>query len=346
MTIANKENSSYQANINRKPIPPKLINHKRLAPPPKPDTPLSNDSWKSGSDASFIQKEKEIHETEAMTNAIFEAQHTLENIAEVSPPIATPFREYRNNIECHNNSSVMDNSNAGNDTIMCFENPTMLERVNKEDERLKESEKVDREESVIVSLCDMLHKASVTNSESTSRLDELLEVERQTEHNIKMIDDGIQALINIKESQRKALSQVRKLIREKRDSRKLSDSDKDKTLVDNNSEPKSPTKSPVIGQPCSVIRLSPKSPSYKIPKRTPCLRKKVFYKSMPNVVSDMSTPVKLEGGTALNMYMKMKEQLHFLNTPLVKSRPTLVPDTPAITSQNLQMQLNRLYNKS
>ncbi|XP_063620515.1 uncharacterized protein LOC134792963 isoform X1 [Cydia splendana] len=346
VTIANKENSSYQANINRKSIAPTLINHKRLAPPPKADTPLSNDSWKSGSDASFIQKEKEIHETEAMTDAILDAQHTLENIAEVSPPIATPFRDYRNNIECHNNSSVMDNSNTENDTIMCFDNPTMLERVHNQDERLNKSEKIDREESVIVSLCDMLNKATVTNSESTSKLDELLEVERQTEHNIKMIENGIQALKNIKEAQYKSLSQVRKLIRDKRSSRKVSDSDKDTTLVSNSAEPRSPPKSPVLGHPCSVIRLSPKSPSYKIPKRTPCLRKRVFYKSMPNVVSDMSTPVKLEGGTALNMYMKMKKQLHFLNTPLVKSRPALVPDTPAITSQNLQMQLNKLYNRS
>ncbi|XP_063530982.1 uncharacterized protein LOC134741996 [Cydia strobilella] len=345
VTIANKENSLYQANINRKSTAPKLIHHKKLAPPPIPDTPLSNDSWKSGSDASFIQKEKEIHETEAITNAILDAQRTLENIAEVSPPIATPFREYRNNIECHNNSSVMDNSNAENDTIMCFDNPTMLERVNNQDERLKGSEKVDREESVIVSLCDMLNKATVTNSESISKLDELLKVERQTEHNIKIIEDGIQALKNIKQLQCKELSQVRKLIRDRRNSRKVSDSDKDTTLVGNSAEPQSPPKSPV-GHPCPVTRLSPKSPSYKIPKRTPCLRKRVFYKSMPNVVSDMSTPVKLDGGTALNMYMEMKEQLHFLNTPLVKARPALVPDTPAITSQNLQMQLNRLYNRS
>ncbi|XP_063359198.1 uncharacterized protein LOC134648640 [Cydia amplana] len=342
VTIANKENRSCQANVNRKSITPTLINHKRLAPPPKPDTPLSNDSWESGSDASFIQKEKEIHETEAITNAILDAQHTLENIVEVSPPIATPFREYRNNIE-YTNSSVMDNSNSENDTIMCFDNPTMVERVNNQDERLKESEKVDREESVIVSLCDMLNKATVTNFESSSKL-ELREVERQTEHNIKMIKDNIPALINIIEAQYKTLSHMRKLIRDIRNGTKVSD-DKDKTLV-GNSEPKSPPKSPVLGRPCSVIRLSPKSPSYKIPKRTPCLRKRVFYKSMPNVVSDMSTPVKLDAGTALNMYMEMKEQLHFLNTPLVKARPAQVPDTPAITSQNLQMQLNRLYNRS
>ncbi|XP_061712637.1 uncharacterized protein LOC133521601 isoform X2 [Cydia pomonella] len=345
ITIANKENSSCQANINRKSIAPKLINHKRLAPPPIPDTPLSNDSWKSGSDASFIQKEREIHETEAMRNATLDTQRTLENIAEVSSPIATPFREYRNNIDCHNNSIVMDNSNTENDTIMSFDNPTMLERVNNQDERVKGSEKVDREESVIVSLCEMLNKASVTNSESTSKLDELLEVERETEQNIKMIEDGIQALINIKEAQYKALSQVRKLITEKRNSRKVSDSDKDTTLVGNSaSETQSPPKSPVLGHPCSVIR-SPKSPSYKIPKRTPCLRKSVFHKSMPNVASDMSTPVKLDGGKALNMYMKMKEQLQFLNTPLLQARPA-PPDTPAVTSLNLQKQLNRLYNKS
>ncbi|XP_047988689.1 uncharacterized protein LOC125228236 [Leguminivora glycinivorella] len=345
VTIANKENSSYQANINRKSIAPKLINHKRLVPT-KPDTPLSNDSWKSGSDASFIQKEKEIHESEAMTNAILHAQRTLEKIAEVSPPITTPFRKYRNNIES-NNSSVMDNSNPENDTIMSFDNPTMLERVNNQDERLKESQKVAREERVFVSLCDMLNKATITNSES-DKLDELLEVkQKQTEHNIKMIEDGIQALINIKEEQYKSLYEIKKQIREKVNSKKVSDNDKDTTLVGNTAEPQTPLKSPVLGHPCSVIRLSPKSPTYKIPKRTPCLRKKVFYKSMPSVVmTDMSTPVKLDGGKALNMYMKMKEQLHFLNTPLVKSRPAMVPDTPAITSQNLQMQLNKLYNKS
>ncbi|XP_073943575.1 uncharacterized protein isoform X2 [Choristoneura fumiferana] len=339
VAAANKENSSYSANINRKSIAPKLINHKRLLPPSVPDTPLSNDSWKSGSDASFIQKEKEIHDSEEKTNAVLDSYPTLENIAEVSPPVSTPFREYRQNKESLNNSSILENSNVENDTIMCFDKPAASEAVN------------EREESVIVSLCDMLKKATVNNTETqTSELKEILQIEKQTRHNIKMINDGIQVLINIKETQQKALEDIIKkkgLLIENRDGRHISGSDKDVTLVSNNLPPaefKSPEKSPVLGRHCSVIRASPKSPSYKIPKKSACLRKKVFYKSMPNV-SDMSTPVKIDGGKALNMYLKMKEQLHFLNTPVVKARPA-VPDTPAVTSQNLKMQLNKLYDES
>lgn len=338
ITAANKENSSYSANMNRKSIAPKIINHKRLAPPSVPDTPLSNDSWISGSDASFIQKEKEIHDSEEKTNAVLDSYPTLENIAEVSPPDATPFREYRKNIESLNNSSILDNSNVENDTVMCFDKPMASEAVN------------EREESVIVSLCDMLKKATVNTDTQTSELKEILQFEKQTRHNIKIINDGIQVLIIIKESQQKALKDIikkKELLIDKREGRHISGSDKDVTLVANNQPPvesKSPEKSPVLGRHCSVIRASPKSPSYKIPKKTACLRKKVFYKSMPNV-SDMSTPVKIDGGKALNMYLKMKEQLNFLNTPIVKECPA-IPDTPGITSQNLQMQLNKLYNES
>lgn len=352
MTLANKENISNLPNVlNKKNLaklkPVQPIARPRLTVTTVPDTPLSNESWKSSCDASFLQREKEINDIEEKAKAIAEEQ-TLDNIAEVSPPVSTPFKEYRNVNEYFNNSSEIETSALYDDnTIMCFDKNSEA-KFSKEDNQ--------REESVIVSLCDLLNKAKVTNNDKPSNeLEDLLEVEKQTENNIKMIDSGIQTLKNIKESQLKSLQYVRKLISEKNNGKKLSESDHDKTLVNEakvtpktlKKEKLSPETSPVLGKPCSVIKSPVKSPSYKIPKKNLCLRKKVFYKSMPNVANPMQTPNKDLDNRALNMYMKMKEQMNFLNTPLVKHKNiSYIPDTPAVTSHNLQMQLDKLYGGS
>ncbi|XP_053626126.1 uncharacterized protein LOC128683990 [Plodia interpunctella] len=341
MTLANKENISNQVNLIKKPLMPrKQFNHKKLMPPIL-DTPLSNESWKSSCDASFLQNEKNINDIEMKAKVVSE-EHTLENIAEVTPPVSTPFKEYRNVQEYFNNSSELESSAMYHDnTIMCFDKPTNNKQENQ------------REESVIVSLCELLNKASVTNNEKAStELEDLIEVERQTENNIKMIENGIKTLNNIKESQIKSLKYVQKLINEKRKAQTTTGHDKDKTLVDEikitpksnkGSSNSSPEKSPALGKRCSVIKSCAKSPSYKIPKKNLCLRKKVFYKSMPNVSSGFQSPSKDIEGKALNIYMKMKEQMNFLNTPVVKHRGDRVPDTPAVTSHNLQRQLDKLY---
>ncbi|KAJ2952858.1 hypothetical protein O0L34_g7223 [Tuta absoluta] len=341
MTIANKENISSGVNLIKKVLAPTTTKPKIVPSTPKTEIELLNTSWKSGSDASFLQKEKEIHEIEEKVKAVAEEQ-TLENIAEVSPPVSTPFKEYRSVQEYFNNSSCLENSALYNDnTIMCFDKPSMCTDNSK------------REESVIVSLCDLFTKATVTNTEqSTTELDNLLEVEKQTEKNIRMLENGVQMLNNIKESQIKSLQNVRKLIEEKKGARNVSESDKDKTLVPTKDVNKtlSPEKSPILSRPCSVIKSkpcsvikSPKSPSYKIPKKNPCLRKKIVCKSMPNVSAvEMHTPVKDFTGKPLNMYMKMKEQMNFLSTPMV-NRDMTVPDTPALTSHNLQKQLDKLF---
>ncbi|XP_050345389.1 uncharacterized protein LOC126770188 [Nymphalis io] len=331
----NKENNSYFANLNKKLAAPKLHNLKKLVT--KPETPIANMSFKSNSDASFLEKEKEINEIEEKTKALAEEQ-TLENIAEVTPPVSTPFKEYRNVQEFFNHTAESDNSALYNDTIMCFE-------------KMSVNNEIKREESVIVSLCDMLNKAAVTNSDKIStELEDLLEVEKQTEKNIKMIENGIKTLKHIKESQLKSLQFVRKLINEKR-IQKVSESEKDKTLVQNNnellkSEPcikeTNSETSPMLSRP-SVIKV--KSPSYKIPKKSLCMRKKVFHKSMPNVTDGMQTPIK-STDKAMNMYMEMKEKMNFLNTPLVKHCNIEPPDTPAVTSHNLQVQLDKLFNGS
>lgn len=337
MTIANKENNPYKPNINKKlPAPPTPKSHKRLTP--VIDTPMSNSSWKSGSDTSFLQREKEIHDLEEKVNAITE-EPTLENIAEISPPVSTPFKEYRSVQEYFNNSSYVDNSAYNDNTIMCFDKPSVCKDADKQ------------EESVIVSLCDLFNKATVTNIEkATTELDDLLEVEKQTKNNIKMIESGIQMLNKIKDSQMTSLLHVRKLIEEKKNGRKHSDSDK--TLVEQTKDTNmkdihgdktlSPEKSPILSRPCSVIK---KSPSYKIPRKSIGLRKKIIHKSLPNISNSMQTPVKDIDGKALNMYMKMKETMNFLSTPMV-NRESRIPDTPAVTSHNLQKQLDKLYNRS
>lgn len=334
MTLANKENISNQASIKKLPVPKPVV-HKKLIPV-VPDTPLSNESWKSSCDASFLQNEKDINDVEAKTKAIAE-EPTLEKIAEVSPPVSTPFKEYRNVKEYFNNSSEIEKSAACNDdTIMCFEKHSLSKENNY------------REESVIVSLCDLLNKATVTNSGKIStELEDLLQIEEQTERNLKMIDNSIAALNKIKESQLTSLKYVRKLISEKKPSICM-----DTTLKHTKASPKAikmektSPKRESLSKPCSVIKSCSKSPSYKIPKKNLCLRKKVFHKSMPNVASEVVSPVKADmGNRALSMYMKMKERMDFLNTPIAK-RNLNVPDTPGVTSHNLQKQLDKLYDEN
>ncbi|XP_059057070.1 uncharacterized protein LOC131850740 [Achroia grisella] len=336
MTIGNKENYSYQPRVIREKqtVVPQKPNNKqnnnKLHPQLKmPDTSLSNESWKSSCDASFLQREKEINDIEIKVQAITEEQ-TLENIAEVSPPVSTPFKEYRNVKEYFNNSSELENSALYNDnTIMCFDKPVETGTTNNDNKR---------EESVIVSLCDLLNKAKVSNKACTnSELDDLLEVEKETEHNIKIIDSAIMTLDTIKKSQMKSLKCVQKLIHDKTHGKSVPECDKDKTLEAD--------KSPILRKTCSVIKSTVKSPSYTIHKKNSCLRKKACHKSMPNV-STFVTPSKDINGRALNMYMQLKGDMGFLNTPRIKNRNTLMPDTPAITSNNLQRQLDKLFGGS
>ncbi|KAJ8725884.1 hypothetical protein PYW08_004067 [Mythimna loreyi] len=335
VTQANKENVSNFSSIKKLPPPRPLVMKKIV--PVIPDTPMSNESWKSSCDASFLLKEKEINDAEEKTKAIAE-EPTLENIAAVTPPVSTPFKEYRNVQEYFNHSSELESSAVYHDnTIMSFEKPAQTEENSK------------REESVIVSLCDLLNKASVANSgKMSTELEDLVQIEKQTEHNLRMIDNSIAALNKIKQSQLTSLKYVRKLINDKKPCE-----NGDKTLIETKEIPKvikteksSPEQKSVVSKPCSVIKSCSKSPSYKIPKKNLCLRKKVFCKSMPNVSNETITPVKADmGNRALSMYMKMKEQMNFLNTPVAK-REFHIPDTPAVTSHNLQKQLDKLYDEN
>lgn len=327
MTLANKENINNQPNVYKKLIAtPKSTLRKRVMASRIPDTPLSNQSWKSSCDASFLQNEQDIEYIESKTKALAE-EHTLDNIAEVSPPMSTPFTNYQH-VKDFFNSDPMENT-YDNNTIMCFDNT-----VSKENSK--------REESVIVSLCDMLNKATVSNSEKHStEFDDLVEVQKQTESNLKMIDNGIRTLNNIKESQLKSLQYVNRLIQEKRCQR-TSECEKESVTtkeLPNNDKNVTGTK------PCSIIKTIQKSPSYKIPNKYNCMRKKVFHKSMPNI-SGTVTPQKDMGEKALSMYLKIKERNNYLNTPVVKRRLMEVPDTPTTTSNNLQKQLDKLYDES
>ncbi|XP_041977555.1 GATA zinc finger domain-containing protein 8-like [Aricia agestis] len=346
MSIANKENNFNRMNqkVNGKKVneTPKTFKQKKII---KAITPQTNISFKSNDD-SFLQKEAEINKIEEKSRAVAE-ERVLENIAEVSPLVSTPFKEYRNLQQFFNNSNEneMDNSNIYNDnTIMSFDN---IPKGNK------------RDESVIVSLCDLLNKASMNETQkqtgsNNTELNDLLEFEKQTQESIKMIDSGIKMLINIKESHIKSLEHVQRLINEKKNNnvdvveKKIDNKeiDMDKTLVEvnqnsetMNEERLSLEMSPVCRP--SVIKM--KSPSYKIPKKNLCLRKKVFHKSMPNVAS--KTPTK-EADKALDMYLQMKQNMNFLNTPVVKHQALEQADTPAVTSHNLQKQLDKLFNCS
>ncbi|CAG9585127.1 unnamed protein product [Danaus chrysippus] len=285
-----------------------------------PMTPSSNLSFKSNSDASFLQNEKNINDQVEKKASKIPERPILDNIAEATPPISTPFKEYRNVQEYFNDTCGLDNS-INNNTIMNFDKELSHEN-NK------------REESVIVSLCDMLNKAAVTSIDSkdititdktNTELNELLEIEKQTENNIRTIEMGIKTLNDIKEAQQKSLQNVRKLINAKKNIKPV-----------NECESKSPN--------TTIETPNKQQPSYKIPKKNTCLRKKVFRKSLPNVSDGMQTPPK-NNDKALDMYMEMKEKMNFLNTPLVK-REVPAQDTPSITSHNLKKQLDKLFNGS
>ncbi|KAG6449438.1 hypothetical protein O3G_MSEX006085 [Manduca sexta] len=337
MTMANKENLPNIPRQLKNIATPKLaspkIAPKKFATPKMPDTPLSNQSWQSSCDASFLQKEKEIRDIEDKIKNVSQ-EKTLERIAEVSPPASTPFREYRNVKEYFNNSSEMDTSAVNDNTIMCFDKTFQPEENNK------------REESVITSLCEMLNKAAVTIPENNNKeLHDLLEVEKRTLANIKILD-------KIREQELKSLEYVRKLIIEKRKAQTISEVKREEK-VESIIETKAPgdlkiektnsEENPVVGR-TSVIKSCIKSPSYKIPKKNACLRKKVFYKSMPNVSNVVLSPNRDLNDKALSVYMNMKKHMNFLSTPVVKERKTAVPDTPSITSHNLQKQLDKLYD--
>lgn len=187
----------------------------------------------------------------------------------------------------------MDNTIHDN-TIMCFEKPSIC--------RNNEIEK--REESVIVSLCDMFNKATVTNpiheTNSKTELEILLEIRNETENNIK--------------SQVKLLEYVNKLIQKKKSASTPAICFQDKTLVEESlktivANSTSPPKSPILCERSSVIK-SARSPSYKIPKKN-CLRKKVFHKSMPEMSNAIQTPLKTDSSDkALSMYLHADERTH------------------------------------
>ncbi|CAH2232351.1 jg19154 [Pararge aegeria aegeria] len=321
-----------------------------------PKLKMNNISFKSNGDDSFLQKEKEINDFEEKSNALTE-EPTLEKIAEISPPVSTPFNDYRNVRDYFNNSEAEHSVLWNDNTIMSFEKPSEIK------------DNVNRDESVIVSLCEMLNKATVTNANNNNQeLGELIEFERQAENNLKMIDNVMGMLNSMKEKQRISLQYIRKLKHDKLQTNGAKDCNVtvlEKEYIANNlaktnlteeskTKPKtpkintvtvkeenvSPEKSPISSRP-TVIKS--RSPSYKIPRRSIGLRKKVFCKSMPNVSDGTQTPNK-NMDRALSMYMQIKDQMTFLNTPLAIAR-TEIPDTPAITSHNLQKQLDKLYNE-
>lgn len=337
-----------------------------------PKVKFNNISFKSDDD-SFLQREQEINDFEEKTNAITE-EPTLEKIAEISPPVSTPFKDYRNVREYFDHNEA-ENSVLWNNTITVFDKPTEAkEEIKKEDQN-----NIKREESVIVSLCEMLNKATVTNTENTNQeLSTLEEHEREMENNIKMFDHAIALINSMKENQLKYLQYVRKLKQEKL--RMNSENKNDVTVVGKeNVDPNvlkemdvtlkkenqamltsptptsttinalipsvkqenySPVRSPLTSRP-SVIKT--KSPSYRIPRKSLCLRKKVFHKSLPNVSDGFVTPNK-NNDRALSMYMQIKEHMTFLTTPVAKPCSE-IPDTPAVTSHNLKKQLDKLYNE-
>ncbi|KOB74156.1 Uncharacterized protein OBRU01_09551 [Operophtera brumata] len=327
MTLANKENITNQQNEYKKLIAtPKSTVRKQVLVSRIPDTPLYNESYNTSNDVSFLKNERDI---ENKTKALVlpeEYQQTLENIAEV--PASTPFAEYRNANDFFSNSSNMIESSCNDNTIMCFDYIV--------------SKDIDREESVIVSLCDLLNKATVSNTEKYStELHDLLEMQKRIENNIQVIE---KTMNNLKESELKSLEYVKKLIQEKKN-HQSSESEKEKTAVATKESPKDEkllNPEIIVGKPCSVIKTILKSPSYKTSKKCNSLRKKVSYKSMSNT-SALLTPEKVMGVKAMSMYMKIKERHNYLNTPAVKRE---APDTPAITSHNLRKQLDKLYDEN
>ncbi|KPJ05042.1 hypothetical protein RR46_04158 [Papilio xuthus] len=172
------------------------------------------------------------------------------------------------------------------------------------------------------------------------QLNDLLKLREQNEGKIKIME---QYLKTMTEQQK----YIDKIIKEKKIDSDINRKFENKEYLCENKldNSESVTKSNASAIPCSVIKSPSKSPTYKIPRKNLCLRKKVFHKSMPNISNGTQSPNKDNDNKALSIYMKMKEQMIFLNTP-IKSKNVEAPNTPAVTSQNLQMQLDKLYNCS
>ncbi|KPJ19057.1 hypothetical protein RR48_12568 [Papilio machaon] len=168
---------------------------------------------------------------------------------------------------------------------------------------------------------------------NSMQINHLLKLKEQNEVKIKMMDQYTKI---VKEQQK----YIDKIVEEKKININTKCENNENKL--DNSE--LVTKN-IGAVPCSVIKSPSKSPTYKIPRKNLCLRKKVFHKSMPNISNGTKSPNKETDNKALSIYMKMKEQMIFLNTP-IKSNNVEAPNTPAVTSQNLQMQLDKLYNCS
>lgn len=336
-----KKNTVTPKSLNRNAVTPKSSSlYKRVLTSRIPETPLSNKSWKSSCDDSFIQNEKNVDlelnhiEDEAMSIG----EKTLENIAQVSSSTSTPFKIYRNISDSFNNScNVMNDSPADikDDSITWVDKSTA------------QCENSKREESVIVSLCNMLTetKLSQPSTEEISTELDLLEVKKQALNKIKMIENVIKVLSTIKETELATVQNVSMLIIA--NEKKIMGSKMDKTVIETTEDSlnqATPTRSTLVVKPCSVIKSCLKSPSYKIPNiKMSTLKKKVHYKSLPNVSQCKVTPDKNMGNKALSMYLKIKENMNFLSTPAGKQHPNnAVMGTPAIAS-NVRKQLGKLY---
>ncbi|XP_022122005.2 uncharacterized protein LOC110997925 [Pieris rapae] len=79
-----------------------------------------------------------------------------------------------------------------------------------------------------------------------------------------------------------------------------------------------------------------KSPSFII-------QKKIVFQNSPKKC--LISP-KVEKVDAINIYMGLKRNLNFLNTPKIDKTRNNETDTPVQIKKNLQSQLNRLYNDS
>lgn len=186
-------------------------------------------------------------------------------------------------------------------------------------------------------MCNSIICFDVVNQSNLNcmQLNDLLKLKEQNENKIKIMEQYLKTMME----QQKYID---KIINEKKIDSEITKHDKENICEDKLDNQKLVTQSKIAAIPCSVIKSLTKSPTYKIPRKNLCLRKKVFHKSMPNM-SSLQSPSK--DNKALSIYMKMKEQMIFLNTP-IKSKNIEEPNTPAVTSQNLQMQLDKLYNCS
>lgn len=317
--MANKENITPvlpKVYVTRTAAFPEVAAEMKVMTPPC-DTPQLKETWISSCDDSFLQREKEIQDTEEKPTAISKGG-ALENVEEKPLPMSTPFKDFRSAKDFFNESARSDNSELYEDnTIMSFDKPTPKE--NK------------REESVIVSLCDLLNNANLNNSKNEStELNDLIECQKQSKNNIRLIEQGIETLNKIKQTELRTLETVSKLIEEKNNGR-----------VDNTVN-LNKTKNGTVNKSCLVIK---RSPTYQIPKKNPSLRKSVISKSMLTVPNIQLSPHGGMNEKALGIYMKMKKHVSFLKTPCKSERETVVHGTPsaAITSLNLQKQLDKLY---